>query len=178
MSWPKIGTSWQRYELTRVRDDQLPSSKVLHRIIKEWYQYIKILCKLIIKIISCKSAIKIISKICSWHLYWHWFGHFMTLISETHNQVCQLPVTTSGKKKNRRKLVRVITAESIYRCMLPYLDHILYRKAHFVRGALHKSRAVVAITDSTINSKYTVIPLDHFVNVYLNLLLHSCVKKM
>ena len=27
------------------------------------------------------------------------FGQFVTLISETHNQVLQLPVTTSGKKK-------------------------------------------------------------------------------
>ena len=49
--------------------------------------------------------------------------------------ICQLPSTTSGKKKGR-KLVRAISAESIYRCMLIYLDHILYRRAHFVRDAL------------------------------------------
>ena len=39
-----------------------------------------------------------------------------------------------------------ITAESIYRCMLLFLDHILYRRAHFVRDALYTSRAVLAIT--------------------------------
>ena len=38
-------------------------------------------------------------------------------------------------RKNGRKLVRAITAESIYRCMLLFLDHILYRRAHFVRDA-------------------------------------------
>ena len=45
---------------------------------------------------------------------------------------CQLLMTTSGKKTGR-KLVRAISAESIYRCMLLFLDHILYRRAHFVR---------------------------------------------
>ena len=47
-------------------------------------------------------------------------------------QSCQLPVTTSGKKTGR-KMVRAISAESIYRCMLLFLDHILYRTAHVVR---------------------------------------------
>ena len=31
-------------------------------------------------------------------------GQFVTVISETHNEVRQLPVTTSGKKKKGRKL--------------------------------------------------------------------------
>ena len=48
-------------------------------------------------------------------------------------------------RKNGRKLVREITAESIYRCMLLFLDHILCRRAHFVRDALRASRAVLAI---------------------------------
>ena len=39
----------------------------------------------------------------------------MTLISETHNQVLQLSVTTS-RKKNGRKFIRAFTAESIYHC--------------------------------------------------------------
>ena len=51
---------------------------------------------------------------------------------------------TSGKKTGR-KLVRAISAESIYRCMLLFLDHILYRRAHFVRDALRASRAALAI---------------------------------
>ena len=67
----------------------------------------------------------------------------MTRICVTHNQVLQLTVTTSGKK-NRKKLVRAITAESIYRCMLLFLDHILCRRTHFVRDALQASRAVLA----------------------------------
>ena len=50
------------------------------------------------------------------------------------------------KEKNGRKLVRAITAESIYRCMLLFLDHFLYHRAHFVRDALRASRAVLAIT--------------------------------
>ena len=50
-------------------------------------------------------------------------------------------MTTSGKKTGK-KLVRAISAESIYRCMLLYFDHILYRTAHFVRDA---SRAQLAI---------------------------------
>ena len=33
-------------------------------------------------------------------------------------------------------MVRAIVAESIYRCMLLFLDRILYRRAHFVRDAL------------------------------------------
>ena len=39
----------------------------------------------------------------------------------------------------------MISAESIYHCMLLYLDHILYRRAHFVRDAQSASRAVLAI---------------------------------
>ena len=76
--------------------------------------------------------------------YWHSFGHFVMFISETHNQVLQLPVQLPGRK-NGRKLVRAITAESIYRCMLLFLDHILFRRAHFVRDARTTSPAVLAI---------------------------------
>ena len=46
-------------------------------------------------------------------------------------------MTTSGKKTGR-KLVREISAESIYRCMLLFLDHILYRRAHVVRVLKHR----------------------------------------
>ena len=40
--------------------------------------------------------------------------------------------------------VRAISAESIYRCILVFIDHILYPRAHFVRDALRASRAVLA----------------------------------
>ena len=56
------------------------------------------------------------------------FGHFVMLINETHNR----PPTSgdnSREEKNGRKLVGAITAESIYRCMLLFPDHILYRRA-------------------------------------------------
>ena len=82
----------------------------------------------------------------------------MTLINETHNQVLELPVTTSGRK-NGRKLVRAITAESIYRCVLLFLDHILYRRAHFVRNAQTVSPAVLAmIRKSNIQSEFSEMP--------------------
>ena len=71
---------------------------------------------------------------------------------------CQLPVTTSGKKTGR-KLVRAISAESIYRCMLLFRDHILYRRAHFLRDALSASRALLAIIDLH--------------NIFITLLLYS-----
>ena len=54
-------------------------------------------------------------------------------IIKSSNFRWQLPGRKSG-----RKLVRAITAESIYRCMLLFLDHILYRRAHFVRDALRE----------------------------------------
>ena len=81
----------------------------------------------------------------------------MTLISETHNQVYQLPVQLPGRK-NGRKLVRAITAESIYRCVLLFLDHILYRRAHFVCDALRASRSVLAIKMNSVGSN------EHLVN--------------
>ena len=64
----------------------------------------------------------------------------MTLISKTHNQGDNF-----REEKNGRKLVRVITAESTYRCNLLFLDHILYRRAHFIHNALCASPAVLAI---------------------------------
>ena len=64
----------------------------------------------------CKSIIKIISKICLWHLLTLISCHFVMLISETQflwiavpSQFCQLPVTISGKKKGRK-----LVSESIY----------------------------------------------------------------
>ena len=72
--------------------------------------------------------------------------HFVTLIIVSSPlQSYQLPLKSSGKKTGR-KLVRAISAESIYHCVLLFLDHILYRRAHFVRNALCASRAVLAIT--------------------------------
>ena len=60
--------------------------------------------------------------------------------------VSSAPVlSTSDCKLPGRKLVRANSAESIYRCMLLFLDHILYHRAHFVRGVLCTSRAVLAI---------------------------------
>ena len=63
--------------------------------------------------------------------------HFVTLIS-----IKSAPVlSTSGdnfREENGKKLVRAISAESIYRCMLLFLDHILYRRTHFVRDALRE----------------------------------------
>ena len=48
-------------------------------------------------------------------------------------------------EEKRRKLVSVISAESIYHCTLLFLDHILYRRAHFIRDAQRESRAVFTI---------------------------------
>ena len=48
-------------------------------------------------------------------------------------------------RKRKKILFRVILSESICRCMLLLLDHILYRRAHFVRDAPCASRAVLAI---------------------------------
>ena len=53
-----------------------------------------------------------------------------------------------------RLFVRAITAESIYHCMLLFLDHILYRRAHFVRDARSASRAVLAISCCSISWLY------------------------
>ena len=53
----------------------------------------------------------------------------MTLIS-----IKSAPVLSTSGKKTGKKLVRAISAESMYRCMLLFLDHILYRRAHFVRA--------------------------------------------
>ena len=50
------------------------------------------------------------------------------------NSGTQSVLPTSGKEKGR-KLVRAISAESIYYCMLLFLDHILYHRAHFVHDA-------------------------------------------
>ena len=69
----------------------------------------------------------------------------MTLISETQN----FSLPTSGdnfREEKGRKVVRAISAESIYRYLLLFPDHILYRRAHFVRDPLRASRAVLAIT--------------------------------
>ena len=54
---------------------------------------------------------------------------------------------TSGdnfREEKERKLVRAISAESIYRCMLLFIDHILYSRAHFARDELRASRALLA----------------------------------
>ena len=89
---------------------------------------------------------KKISKICSWHLMTLVYCHFMTLISETqilwkavYSRPPQSVLPTSGdnfREEKGRKSVRAISAECIYRCMLLFLDHILYRRAHFVRDML------------------------------------------
>ena len=86
--------------------------------LKNEYQYIKILCKSIINNKNNQQNMFV-------NLLTLGFGHFVTLISETHNQVLQLP-----GRKNGRKLVRAFTAESIYCCMLLFLDHILCCRAH------------------------------------------------
>ena len=53
------------------------------------------------------------------------------------------PVSSANlREEKERKLVRAISAESIYRCMLLFLDHILYRTAHFVRDLLRDSPAL------------------------------------
>ena len=54
-----------------------------------------------------------------------------------------LPASDENFREEKgRKLVRAISAENIYICMLLFLGHILYRRAHFVRGA---SRAMFII---------------------------------
>ena len=55
------------------------------------------------------------------------------------------------REEKGRKLVRAVSAESIYQCnicMLLFLDHILYHRAHFVRDVLRASRAVLAMNHS------------------------------
>ena len=67
--------------------------------------------------------------------------HFVTLISIKFAPV----LSTSGdnfREENGKKLVRAISAESTYRCMLLFLDH----RAHFVHDAQSALRAVLAIT--------------------------------
>ena len=60
--------------------------------LKSDYQYIKNICK---------SIIKIISSICSWHLLTLVFCHFVTLIS-----INAAPILSTSGKKTGRKLVR------------------------------------------------------------------------
>ena len=74
------------------------------------------------------------------------------LLVSSPRKSCQLPATTSGKKTGR-KLVRVISADSIYRCILLFLDHILYRRAHFVREvcSLLKSKQVHFTTNLDVS---------------------------
>ena len=60
-------------------------------------------------------------------------------------------MTSSGKKKGR-KLVRAISAGSIYCCMLLFLDHILYHRAYFVCDVLRAS-AVLTITSKAESSR-------------------------
>ena len=56
------------------------------------------------------------------------------------------PVSSDNFREEKgRKLVRAISAESIYR-MLLFIDHILYPKDHFVHDVLCASRAVLAFT--------------------------------
>ena len=89
----------------------------------------------------------------------------MTLNSETHNQARQLPVTTSGKKKKRKKIwsEQLMLKVNIYRCMLLFLDHILYRRVHFFRDALrymyknNNDRLLVLFTFSLV---YSVVSLE------------------
>ena len=56
---------------------------------------------------------------------------------------CQLPVTTFEKKKEENWSA---IAESIYRFMFLFLDHILYRRAHFVHDAQSASLAVLLMS--------------------------------
>ena len=52
------------------------------------------------------------------------------------------------REEKGRKSVRAVSAESIYQCMLLFLDHILYCRAHFVRDVLRASQAVLAMNHS------------------------------
>ena len=61
----------------------------------------------------------------------------MTLISETHNQVLELPVQLPGRK-NERKLVRVITAESIY--VVCYFSLIIFSTVQLASFATRFAR--------------------------------------
>ena len=57
-----------------------------------------------------------------------------------------LPASSKNFREEKgRKLVRAISAESIYHCMLLFLDHILYSRVHFVHDMLCTSQAVLAI---------------------------------
>ena len=50
------------------------------------------------------------------------------------------PVPSTSGDNFRKENLSAISAESIYRCMLLFLDHILYRRDHFVRDARSVSR--------------------------------------
>ena len=69
----------------------------------------------------------------------------MTLISIKSAPVLSTFGDNFREENGKKILVRVIFAESIYRCMLLFLDHILCRRAHFIRGALCVLQAVLAI---------------------------------
>ena len=89
--------------------------------------------------------IKIISTIYSWHLLTLVSCRFVTLIS-----IKSAPVlSTFGdnfREENGKKIGQSdFCWKNIYHCLLLFLDHILYRRAHFVRDALRSSRAVLAI---------------------------------
>ena len=80
-------------------------------------------------------------------------------------------------------MVRVISAESIYRCMLLLLDHILYRRAHFVHNAIRALQAVLAMIKDHLffypvqkqesNLNFTGCQMPHFMIV---LILHVCIN--
>ena len=114
------------------------SQKSITTSLKNEYQYTKILYK---SIINNKNNQQ---------------NTFVTLTDTrlvTSWRLLVRPIIKSSnfrEEKNGRKLVRAISAESIYRCMLLFLDHILYRIVHFVRDALRALRAVLAINTASL----------------------------
>ena len=70
------------------------------------------------------------------------------------SKIKSTPVSSANFREEKgRKLVRAISAESIYRCMLLFLDHILYCRALFVCDALSTSQAMLAIIILRLLSK-------------------------
>ena len=57
-------------------------------------------------------------------------------------------------------MVRAISDESIYCCMLLFLDRILYRRAHFVHDELRALRAVLTFKNKAANT-YIHLDVNH-----------------
>ena len=63
--------------------------------------------------------------------------HFVTLISIKPATVLSTSGDNFREENGKKKLVRGVSAESIYRCMLLLLDHVRYHGAHCAALAIN-----------------------------------------